>query len=652
MFLKRIKYLIVFLTSIIFLTSCQGFVGGTVKDARDIAFEISVQNFISDTGKSARLLSPDEVSPSSIKKYILEGISNYETFSRTIEISNGEATVTSVNPSIWNLTLHAYSDEGGTNEILRGYALADNRYQTANVEIYLSADDLTEKGNLDITFRLASNASVCEKLKAVQVGLYDMNTGAIVPSNPVNPSDKHNPWAILNTDIKPLYLHQNGSDWEIPATSNDSDGINYKLSNLEPGCYFLNFAFFADEEMTKQCGFFSETVVIEPGRTTSNADGLLIPDIINKIPNAPSSFKAYLDDSSCSDGYYSVVFSWDDNSPNEQYFKISVMEYTDRYWYEDEYGTEYKTYDGNTLEVSPEYVDGSLRAGSTSCAIRFPTGKLFDAKISAVNSIGESESLFRIASSDITSSSTDETEVALYNKYGTLSGYDVGQISGTTYENAPYHRINCVQLKYLLNGGSLFTSENTILSNVYSEYYIYSGVRKHLLELEPLVSAGEVQTYPMLYCTDGTERKQFAKWVSANNGSNVQITENDWLDVSVIALYTESIFSVSDDRITITYSDSNSVTQPSANSCKNASVPSGKYVTIAIAGNGSDTFTQYKFYVNDSLQDSVSSVNTEGGYTLFTFQTTLKGSYKIRIGGITSASSLEYHIGTYTLTVN
>ena len=71
---------------------------------------------------------------------------------------------------------------------------------------------------------------------------------------------------------------------------------------------------------------YSDKIVVY-GTGIQTKAAICIPDIIEKAPTAPSNFIAgYVDTTK---DYYYVEFCWDDNSNNEDYFQIELLDISD-----------------------------------------------------------------------------------------------------------------------------------------------------------------------------------------------------------------------------------------------------------------------------------------------------------------------------------
>ncbi len=621
MFLKKIAASFYCLIIFLFI-SCSNFSNGTFSYDDDLSIDITVSNFTN----ISRSILPATLTSNEILGYKLEGVSAYSTFSRAITINTeGQTTVSSVSPAIWSLTLYAYSDEACTNEVMRGYALADNRYRSASVIFTLSSVSVSTKGSFSLDLKV-EDAESCANVNSMSIGLYDVQTGAVA-------YDVQYPGEIYK-----LYQDSNGNN--VGGTA--AQGIVYEGSNITPGSYIFEAIFYSDDSRTKQCGIYSEILLIEPGRCTETE--LIIPEVINKIPDAPSNFKAYLDKSSKKDGNYTVVFSWDDNSSNEQYFKIVIRKYDNLTSLTGD-AVVYKTYSGVDLYQSSDYIGGSLLAGSTSCAITFETGGLYDAEIYSGNSTGDSDVCQRVT---VAADAEELTYGTLYNLYGELEPFTVS-------ESSPYQRINCVQISYSLNGGTLYTDAGVVYENTsFVEYKIYTGDNISLYEINPIVTDGSTQEYPILYY--GSTNYPFDAWI--NTSSQTSQNYVTFSDVSLRASFENlgsNSYTIDDSLVSITCGESQEYAQPNsdnASSCKNSSLErvAKPYVAIAVKGTGSSLFVSYQFIVNDVIQASLTANNTADEYTVYNFVAGLIGTYTIQITG-TLADNTKYYSNVYTIEV-
>lgn len=180
---------------------------------------------------------------------------------------------------------------------------------------------------------------------------------------------------------------------------------------------------------------------------------------MNEPPAKPTDFVAEKIDSSASqtdvDAYYDVRFTWKDESDNETYFELVLKEY-------DAAGSEiaHQTFpikaDDDSELARLLGSDDSLIAGSETCTLRLPTGRLFDVTIQSKNAMG---GLGEVSRSDSASSNPDYTAYAA----------DV--------------KINLVRRVYNLDGGKLSYKGEAYIGSYY-DYNIYDGTDIPLVEID------------------------------------------------------------------------------------------------------------------------------------------------------------------------
>lgn len=258
---------------------------------------------------------------------------------------------------------------------------------------------------------------------------------------------------------------------DLPAAS------NYHENNLSPGQY--NFiACFTDGVHSF---YWSDVLEIEANRTISKS--LIIPNVIELPPNAPSDFVCgYIDPTNNTDSHYPVEFKWTDNSNNEAYFQLELLDVSSVYsgsvnepYITDILGltnvytsapTNYtKDNEWNTLRLSyPEMIftdsyfynteaclSGSLIKNSDYITLLLPLGRRYIARICTVNDAGYSS----YAYADI------------YN--GSDFNYDSSHM--TTWNEAEGEAgINRFRVSYDFSGGKFYDDED-LANDVYTEVH-------------------------------------------------------------------------------------------------------------------------------------------------------------------------------------
>ena len=171
------------------------------------------------------------------------------------------------------------------------------------------------------------------------------------------------------------------------------------------------------------------------------------------------------------EGYYDVLINWTDASDNEEHFVLTITdedgaspvtykifgaEFVDPANDEDDTNNDDPIVEEFFVE-SDMWVSGNLNAGSTSCVVRFPTGKAFDISLKAENFMGESPVCTRKTSGI--------TAVEDHTAFGT-------------------EKINTAMITYKLNGGTLkMTADSENVIGEYVLFPIYKGTALTLLSI-------------------------------------------------------------------------------------------------------------------------------------------------------------------------
>lgn len=604
---------------LLLICSCQQIYDGTLGlyTAAEDGLSVIISNY-------ARTIAPSTYNIDDIASYKIYG-EDYQgnIYSSDISITNGTGKITGLAPTVWNFTLHAYSDASATNEVLCGYASVDTR-SVSTVSFVLSSENVSGEGSCSITFKYDSNAAdtFSDMVNEIHAYLCNPNTGEILK--------------------------------EIVAVSSESDlakwtsqGYTAAISSISSGFYTLYVKFYQIVNASAvQIGLWTETVDIEPGRNFSQE--LNIPDIIARKPAAPENLTAYRIDSSLNKDSYNIVIRWDDCSDNEEHFVIKLREYSS---VTDSTGSPVKTLDNtNFSSVSYEndgvgYVSGSLFYSSEEYVIKVPTGKLFDIEVYAENSFGKSDSVKRSTSENL----TDET-------YGSLTGFN-------TSAAAPFKHITTTALTYNLQNGTLLTSKSAAYSGQsYIEYKILDSTEISLLAPADIAdtsdNAFESQTqWPVAYYH--YLKNGWKKWVSspASESAVTKITTAE--NATFYAVYDINeeveVSEFDSDALYITYG--NGAAQSvygSGTDAKTADyISSGSYITITVdrAAAPNSQFTRLNFLVNGVSQNSV-NVDSDSTETLitYTFAMPFKGTYTVQVCG--GYNETWYYSKEFSLKIN
>ena len=333
------------------------------------------------------------------------------TIAKSFEISVYKFTLYCVPASV----SPANPGDAKTNSMFIGYANADLRYAD-EITFYMSADKATGKGTVKLTLytsntqdKTTTNLWKVPKNYVVSAGIYKKTEDTIVyPST--------DPTAVLGTvsgsTVTALTAATAIDAYEFGGTSGAA---------VEAGSY--NFVvIFRDTQGTSAVDtddkyyYWSDEIVILPMQTTE-AD-VFIPEVINKIPDAPSSFFAAYDDPVSKEAdYYYAYFAWSDNSNTEKSFEIDLAEVNDNYsniatsgsvavknlptddssWtstLQDYTATgNVTTYDWlkyQTSQFNPDPETYSLIKNNKVAVFKLPLGSRYIARIRAVNDVGPS----------------------------------------------------------------------------------------------------------------------------------------------------------------------------------------------------------------------------------------------------------------------
>ncbi len=466
----------------------------------------------------------------------------------------------------WQLTLKAYKNG---DLVLQGSTFIDLTNGGAEIPFILSSRGVTTTGGSNLHFRVIDSQG---KLASVKAGFYDKETGNEITGKTLT--------------INAL------------TTNGDYKSFGASIDGLTPGTYMYKIYFYSGDTQPKQLGFWSDLIVIDAGNTTveTNTTNSVITEngqayidlgnILNKAPAAPSDLNAYLVDGSTTNDSYKVHITWEDNSNNEEYFVLTVKEYTNP-------TTEGDVYFTNSDQATANFaawngrVSGSLLSGNEEVVITLPTGRLFDITLLARNAIGDSTVATRVA---------DGNTIA----------------NETLYEVDNNARINRVVITHHLNGGTLTESGNPYTGG--DSYYTketYAGVNIPVLAIDGSTKVLTKNSHP------------FVKWVdTASDHYTAEITETDWHNIDCYAFYNQDYYLTYEQegwedmdaaRVTATYLD-NAVNQ----NCKNGEVVATTEKTITITIDGTlgtyedeREYDYFEFYINGvSYQAGTSNVLT------------------------------------------
>ena len=615
--LKKLGWLVAAITaSALLLASCGNLVGGTVKGPAiegEIPISLKLGN-VSEDGVFSRTLLPKELELADVDYYTLSGESQYASFGPE-NIEGADATalgaagyVRSFTSTYWHLTLRAYQFKTGSTTadpsqdtlLLQGTADIDLSSSTATeLTFSLSSYKVTTAGSYDII--LNYKAAEWKADYALKYGLYDVQTGKTVGTESTI--------ATATTITKDLKTDTAGEYIGDDGTSLYDDDTNFHATgnDVAPGSYIFGVTFYDKVTGGTEIGYYSDVILIEPAQTTKRA--VALGSILGTAPAAPTDLKVQRIVGKETDGYYQARFTWKDNSSNEKYFKLVIKEYnssaTDATGYtpaspidtaeEDGLVLDYTVYSQTDGDI--RYEAGSLFAGNQELVLTLPTGRLFDAEIFAVNTLGDSDSddgtagnqgCSRVAATtgttalantlattvaEVTEAKTKldaykEAKVEAYAIAGTVSESSDGSAAATNVDVAV--RINLVQITYNLNGGTLKTSSTATAD--YTEQAVKTFVDYKIYKLDtdtsstdpekgkymniPLLDLSKIGTSPNFYCNDtityngnagmycqlvqkyGPNADDYFWWTNWQDATQVKQTYTDtYKDLTVIAGY-------------------------------------------------------------------------------------------------------------------
>jgi len=669
--------------ALLIFTGCNNLVSGVISgdglNGNGAGLLVSVSN----VDDYARLLAPvkeDTANPGTyiydqldvdsdiIKGYILEGSSlSGKTFTpisiTPAEIKAGSVVIYNVPKDDWSFTLLALDTDvqgtpavtgtsnatvdntkyGNAKPLLKGVASVNvGDSGTPSVTFTLSTYSVTTPGSYNFKIKYEGSAPWADTNK-IMYNLYDRKTGVLVKSD---------------------YGTTSG---ETTTSAAITAGVAAAKTGIDPGTYVFGVTI---TEASGATTFVSDIIRIEPGRVT-NKD-FIIGDVLTGVPAAPEGFIAQWIETDMDEDYYTVRFFWEDKSTNETSFALAIKEYTNSstafnkvtsaasltagdyyrlYNYNSVFESAYESPTSTTQNPGDiRYLGGSLYAGSTELLMKFPTGRLFEVQLFAVNSKGYSDGCLREAASTLTSTAFDTssaTTVAENSSPVVNSLYGTGGIKYTGYDataiaaGAVYKRISLVRTTYLLDGGTL--GGVTGVTNATKNYVTYAP---YTLNVDGATNADSM---PELLKIDGTtvtlkkNNIDFTEWdyYDSSDGQKVCpgtapvfLSPEKYKNISVIAVYGVNAANVTISsatvqpqpelalaRITMSSVPENDPTATGTSIATNGTgaVPIGRgsrqLITVSVAAGASptayNTFSKFCLWVGGTkIQEIISTSNS------------------------------------------
>ena len=383
--------------------------------------------------------------------------------------------------------------------VLVGYTNADLNYST-NIKFYLAPSQVNGYGDINLSLKLDDSWSDTDATELISdyyatVGLYDINTGEEAFSSAVQ------------------YFYG----------LNKTSSLPYVRTDVSSGTY--NFTVKIFKSASSIVYNYSDRLVVYPNQTIN--EDVLIPNIVEKVPAAPTNFKAaycidyrlykaatviWNDDGTYTTrsdirlesnediakyniNGYGLLLSWDDNSNNESYFRVTLANisktntpvgevpapetFTDLNWtmivgpYAGNTNV-VKVYD-DTYTRSDEYLGGSPEKNNSSMILYLPFDGCYIAKIEAVNDAGSSKACY---------ATIDESTTArVVDSYYALGYVDYTGLPFRTADNPTCNVINLYHVLYYLCGGEYSYNRNSSTvtkTDTIAEYGVY-GMTKTFL---------------------------------------------------------------------------------------------------------------------------------------------------------------------------
>jgi len=344
-----------------------------------------------------------------------------------------------------------------------GYANVDTR-TTSAIKFVISSDGLTGESTVSLTVKYdgldsADGSWAQDDVNAVKNGTYGTYTITA---------------GIYNRATNAVV----GAEAPIEASDFFGSGAAYSAT-VQAGTY--NFVVKFANEGTSKTYEYSDTIIVLANNDFS--DTVEVPDVIEKAPEAPASFKVgYIAPASVNDGEYNAVLTWEDTPKNEKYYLIDVWDIpttesnkatavpsaaitnktawaaainglanTNQTKYSNEfYG-----------KVDQGWVSGSLLKNNTSVVLKLSLGHRYIMRIAGIN--------------DAVTDLTANYAYATYDLDEVYTSADAAYDTGTSYAPAPFYLAD----QDLTDTSKTGYKKNTTVSNCANlyrlTYHLYGG---------------------------------------------------------------------------------------------------------------------------------------------------------------------------------
>ena len=613
---KRFLVGIIALSAVI-LFSCKNFAGGKVaeKDNTPVISEktlltVSIDEMLTSAQKPAvsRNIMPTTWT-SEKASHLYFKLTGSETSGGTNEITEnntftyaqligGTASIL-LDSKQWYLTLTAYTDDTYSVIALVSEEVDINLYGGSDAASFVMSvpASTTATGSAAVTIKFTKPGNFAK----VVYGIYD---GALPGS------------AAVGTDVIASGAEVESDESELTAinVTTNQYSITYSNAAIKAGKYHFNAKFY--DSADKIINFYSDTIQIDGGNDTTKT--IDIGDSFNKPAERPANFEityAYNDTTApytsmnvyetatsgdILDTFY-ATFTWDDVSDNETGFELTITDTAAATADPDNYTPAVYT------STSTDLIAGSLAASSESVTIELDTGKVYTAKIRAVNGFtpansaatelsenvnlftisynwgndGDPTKLGKIKTSNTTE--TDDTTVTYAVPLTSTTGYS---LIGSDTAVFPYiSRTDYVFIKWYVNDTTepayTIPAGNTANIELFAYWQSRLGVSIVMPDYSSVADYALVDSYSeaATYAISGIQ--------SGDTPVTVELTPNTGLTAVTWTVYDTDFTTVISDDIVIDNTDPDTATyvltwtiNDTANSVE---VPAGTY-RIAVAG--------------------------------------------------------------------
>ncbi len=288
------------------------------------------------------------------------------------------------------------------------------------INFTLSPVDLTGSGTINVGGAFYDPDGI---VSSIHIGVYNIYTNELIKGgNPAALLEKKYTYTPTRTTTAPNYFGSTNSPTGANIANKDPGDHSTHIVpetaaavfKAAAGSYRLAVTFYSDTSYTKEVGYWSDIVIVEPTNKSNSLD--IEFHGINTRPASPTGLTASLVEGSYKksgqvNGKYDVLLEWDDNSSNEKGFLIRVTPYEINFGSSTEtpgtpiilgFSPAASDVEANEVKALTDPALGFytqtatptanlLLSQCTSVTLTLDTGKLYDFEIVAYNTIGYSE---------------------------------------------------------------------------------------------------------------------------------------------------------------------------------------------------------------------------------------------------------------------